>query len=115
MRKTLLILTGALAVAAIALIAVQQARPSPAPPSPAPTPSPLQSPSVQPKITWSPTSSELILSPGESATRMATFTSDQPLQNVKLEPAPGNRRVLDRDAKRLCLGRAGDFSKMERQ
>lgn len=67
---------------------------------PTPTPSLLASaslssepgttpaPAVEPKITWSPTSVEVILSPGESATRNFTITSDQTIQNIVIEPVP---------------------------
>src|SRR5437773_2212518 len=55
----------------------------------APTVSPETSPqSTQPKITWSPTSVEVILSPGETSTKNFTFSSDQYLANAVIEPVP---------------------------
>src|SRR5947199_10051215 len=44
--------------------------------------------STQPKITWSPTSTEEFLSPGESISRDFTFTSNVALQNAVIEPVP---------------------------
>src|SRR5262249_10131213 len=44
--------------------------------------------SVQPKITWVPSSIEVTLSPGASTTKDLTFTSDQNLQTVTIEPVP---------------------------
>ena len=44
---------------------------------------------TQPKITWMPKSTEIILSPGESTTQEFTFTSDQDLQNAVIEAVPG--------------------------
>lgn len=57
--------------------------------SPSPVPLLPSPPATQPKITWSPTSSiEVILSPNDTTTKDFTFRSDQPLQNVVLEPVP---------------------------
>jgi hypothetical protein len=42
--------------------------------------------STQPKITWSPSHFDITLCRGGTSTLVATFTSDQPLQNVVLEP-----------------------------
>lgn len=56
--------------------------------SPTPNATLVQSPSTQPKISWSQKQLELILSPGETATRSLTFTSDQSLQNIVIEPVP---------------------------
>jgi hypothetical protein len=53
------------------------------------TPSAPTSTSAQPKITWSPTSTVVTLSPGESTARDFTFTSSVELQNVVAEAVPG--------------------------
>jgi len=58
---------------------------------PAPTASPAtleQSSSKQPTIAWSPGTLDLILSPGENASRSITFTSSTDLTNVVLEAVP---------------------------
>lgn len=49
---------------------------------------PAPTPSTQPKITWSTTSIEVILSPGESASKDVTFTSTLDLSNIAIECAP---------------------------
>lgn len=47
---------------------------------------PLGTTSTQPKITWSTTSVQVILSPGESASKDLTFTSSLKLSTIVLEP-----------------------------
>lgn len=49
---------------------------------------PQSSSSTQPKITWSEKQIEMVLSPGESATKTLTFTSTQNLPNVVIEAVP---------------------------
>src|SRR5712691_1513153 len=44
--------------------------------------------STQPKITWSTTSINVILSPGESTSSNLTFTSSQQLTNISLSVVP---------------------------
>ena len=56
--------------------------------SPLPATTVIQSPSTQPKITWSHDSVEVILSPGESTTKDLTITSSQNLTNVVVDPVP---------------------------
>jgi hypothetical protein len=67
------------------------APPAPIPPAPTPASNPAEAASTsstQPKIAWSPTSTLVILSPSESATRDFAFVSDQDLQNVVIEAVP---------------------------
>jgi hypothetical protein len=52
----------------------------------APTPSPTSS--TQAKITWSTTSIEVILSPGESGSQDLTFSSSLSVQNITIEAVP---------------------------
>ena len=78
-------------------------------PSPSPTPSPASlqatssafsplatsaSATAQPKITWSSTSANVILSPGESTSSDLTFTSSSNLTNVVLEAVPAISRFV---------------------
>lgn len=56
--------------------------------SPMPSATLAQSPSTQPKITWSENQIEVILSPGESTSKDLTFTSDLNIQNIVIEPVP---------------------------
>lgn len=59
-------------------------------PSLVPAPSPNgtldQSSTTLPTITWSPNSIDVVLSPGETASRSITFTSSTDLTNVVIEP-----------------------------
>lgn len=61
---------------------------SAAPSTATPEPTGSAAAAVQPTITWSPTSVEVILSPGESTTKNFTFSSDQKLRNVVIGPVP---------------------------
>lgn len=45
-------------------------------------------PSRQPKITWTPSQVQLVLSQGQSRTTTVTFSSDQALQDVTVEAVP---------------------------
>lgn len=54
-----------------------------------PTPAPGAAPSsTQPEITWSATSTEIILPPGETTVQDLSFTSSASLQNIVLRPVP---------------------------
>src|SRR6185369_14087067 len=44
--------------------------------------------SAQPKITWSLSKIEVTLSPGESTSKNVTFSSNQAIKNVAIEPVP---------------------------
>jgi hypothetical protein len=61
-------------------------------PSSSPEPSASASPALQatpqPRIAWSENQIEIILSPGESASRSLTFTSTLDLTNIVIEPVP---------------------------
>src|SRR5438477_8076377 len=71
-------------------------QPAPTPPAGAPhtaavalpNPASTMSTSTQPKITWAPTSTEVILSPGESTSRDFALTSNIALQNAVIEAVP---------------------------
>ena len=64
-------------------------------PSNSATPSASAVASVQPKITWSQQRIEITLSPGESASRNVTLTSNLALQNVVIESVPEIARFLN--------------------
>src|SRR5262245_692215 len=86
-KLTIFIVTG---IAFAVLSSYLVANPTPAPVTTA-APTVIATPAsavAQPKITWSPTSVEVILSPGESISKDFTFSSSLPLQNAVLEAVP---------------------------
>src|SRR2546425_10325078 len=93
LKSVVLLATIAAVVAGVSLYVL--ARPSPTPPHssvPFPAPSISISPAAtfvaattQPKITWSTTSINVILSPGDSTSSNFTFTSTSNLQNVAIQ------------------------------
>jgi hypothetical protein len=89
-RKTWLVVVcaSATSVLAIGVLSYEHVRKSPGPvAAPEPSNQP-QATSQQPKITWSQNQIDLILSPGEGASRNLTFTSSLDLQNVVIEAVP---------------------------
>jgi len=83
MNKHLVPRLGAMLLAVIALIALQQARTEPLP-----APEALN-PSKPPQITWSEKRVELVLSPGESASRDLSLTTSGDIHDVVLETTSG--------------------------
>jgi hypothetical protein len=78
----------ALGSAAVWTVTLMARSPAPSPTlAPAPTEA-LPAAVVQQAITWSPDSLDVILSPGETASRSVTFTSSTDLSNVTLEAVP---------------------------
>jgi hypothetical protein len=91
-RKWIAMAAGVVALLAVGsqFLAGQALAPSPLVVIPVLPVSPvLGATSVQPKITWSTTSINVILSPGESTSSNLTFTSSLPLQNAVIEAVPG--------------------------
>jgi hypothetical protein len=89
LRQIWFVTLSALALAAASIASITLIGRSPGPsPEPSPSPSAVLQKSPQPKITWSENQLEVILSPGETATRSLTFSSDQNLQNSLIDPVP---------------------------
>ncbi len=89
-RLKSVVLVGALALVVVGVsLFVLGREPSPSPtPSPASLSATFAAATTQPKITWSTTSINVILSPGESTSSDLTFTSSQTLTNVTLSVVP---------------------------
>ncbi len=68
---------------------------------------PVVSSSTQPIITWSPTSTDVTLSPGEATSRDFSLTSSVALQNVLLEAAPAIAGFLSIQPNRFAVIPAG--------